>query len=78
MPSGSLIALVLAFNAFANADTTEYIAFVVPQYEGAITWKEVTYPSNFTATSASEVTMTSISGTVSALGNWQDLSFGSA
>lgn len=41
MPSGSLIALALAFNAFANADTTEYIAFVVPQYEGAITWKEV-------------------------------------
>lgn len=70
-----LQSIVAATTAVAAYDTSsEYIAFV--EQSGEVTWQEVTYPSNYTATSASQVTFSDITGNPEELGAWNGLDVG--
>ena len=61
----------VALNASSAASSAqEYVAFV-PE-SGLVTWQEVTYPSNLSATSASEVSLSDVGGSPDALGAWAD------
>ena len=70
---GILVALTgfgVAAVSASNVTASEYIAFVPSS--GKVTWQEVHYPANLSATTADEVTFTDISGSPEALGSWAD------
>ena len=58
---------VLLASVAAAADVKEYVALISGQ---SVTWTEVAYPSNFTATRASEISITAVNGDPEELGAW--------
>lgn len=67
--------IIAAAASFVASDTSsEYLAFV-PE-TGIVTWQKVSYPSNYTATDASEVTFSDVTSAPDELGAWYDLDLG--
>jgi hypothetical protein len=71
------LSLALLSGAAASDSTSEYIGFV--SGTGSVSWQKVTYPANFTGTSASDVVFTELSGGSPAeLGSWDGLNLNGA
>lgn len=65
------VALLASSNFVVSDSSSEYLASVLTT--GEVTWQLVTYPSNYTATSASDVTFTDITDSPDELGAWYGL-----
>jgi hypothetical protein len=59
----------------AQSETIMQYLGMVP-VTGEVSWLKATFPSNYTATSASQVTIESVDDTVAQLGEWQNFDFG--
>mmetsp|Transcript_34202 Transcript_34202/g.44134 ORF Transcript_34202/g.44134 Transcript_34202/m.44134 type:complete len:238 (+) Transcript_34202:107-820(+) len=70
----SLLSVVSAKVLTTSEYVSEYIALAFDS--GIVLWEEVSYPSNYTTTSAADVTINFVDGTNDVLGSLQNLDMG--